>query len=117
MLKKYYGPETEKAIKNFPFDTYKWHKEFIRALVQIKKAAAMANFSAGNFGRDIKNAIVRACDEIIAGKHQDQFPLPALMGGPGTSVHMNVNEVLAARANEILVKAGKMTIIHPNDHV
>ena len=99
------------------------------ALAQIKKAAAMANFEAGNISRDVKNAIVKACDEVLAGKFNDQFPLPALMGGAGTSVHMNMNEVVAARATEILNKSKRTltpalsqrergtTIVHPNDHV
>ena len=93
MQKKYYGPQTEKAIKNFPFDTQKFHREFILALAQIKKAAALANFEAGNIPGPVKNAIVTAADEVLAGKFADQFPLPALMGGAGTSVHMNMNEV------------------------
>ena len=112
--KKYYGPQTEKALKNFPFDVYKVHKEFIFALVQIKKAAAIANFEAGNFSRNIKNAIVKACDDILAGGWKDQFPLRALQGGAGTSTNMNVNEVVAARATEIL---GNKIVVHPNDHV
>ena len=87
------------------------------ALAQIKKAAATANFEAGNISRDVKNAIVRAADEVLEGQMNDQFPLPALMGGAGTSVHMNMNEVLANRATEILQKQGKKTVIHPNDHV
>jgi len=116
-MQKYYGEQTEKAIRNFPFDTHKWHKEFILALVEIKKAAALANFEAGNISRDIKNTIVRAADEVLEGKHREQFPLPALMGGAGTSIHMNVNEVLANRATEILQKQGKKTIVNPNDHV
>ncbi len=117
MQKKYYGPQTEKAIKNFPFHVYKVHKEFIFGLVQIKKAAAIANFEAGNFSRDIKNAIVKACNDILEGGYKDQFPLRALQGGAGTSIHMNVNEVVAGRANEILEKQGKKPAVHPNDHV
>jgi aspartate ammonia-lyase len=124
MQKKYYGEQTQKAIKNFPFSVYPFHKEFIVALAQIKKAAAVANFQAGNFKRNIKDAIVKAADEIILGKHKDQFPLPALMGGAGTSIHMNVNEVIASRATEVLSNAdksarytGKAKIVHPNDHV
>jgi aspartate ammonia-lyase len=131
-MPKYYGQQTEKAIKNFPFGTHKWHKEFIMALAQIKKAAAVANFDAGNISRDVKNAIVRAADEVLeglstslkTGKMHDQFPLPALMGGAGTSIHMNMNEVLASRAMEILSPSAKATgdlrekrIVHPNDHV
>lgn len=117
LRKKYYGPQTEKALKNFAFDVYRVHKEFIAALVEIKKAAAIANFAAGNFNRDIKNATLKACDEILAGKFKEQFPLKALQGGAGTSINMNVNEVIAARATEILQKAGRKTVVHPNDHV
>jgi len=115
--KKYYGPQTEKALKNFPFDVYKVHKEFIVALVQIKKAAAIANCEAGSFNRSIRDAIVKACDEILAGKHKNQFPLSALQGGAGTSTNMNVNEVVASRSTEILKKLGKNIVVHPNDHV
>jgi len=127
MQKKYYGEQTEKAIKNFPFDIHRVHREFILALVKIKKAAAIANCGAGNFGRDIKIAIVKACDEILAGKLGDQFPLPALQGGAGTSTNMNVNEVIANRATEILNGGKTLTptlsqrerekTVHPNDHV
>lgn len=113
----YYGEQTKRALKNFPFQVYKVHKEFIAALVEIKKAAALANFAAGEISRDVKNSIVRACDEILAGKFQDQFPLRALQGGAGTSTNMNVNEVIATRATEILNQAGKKTVVHPNDHV
>ncbi|MDE2312037.1 MAG: aspartate ammonia-lyase [Patescibacteria group bacterium] len=117
MQKIYYGEQTKKALKNFPFDVYKVHREFIIALVQIKKAAAAGNFLAGNISRDVKAAITKACDEILAGKHKEQFLLPALQGGAGTSTNMNVNEVVAARATEILQSQGKKTVVHPNDHV
>lgn len=116
-MRKYYGSQTEKAIRNFPFDAPGFHCEFIMALAQIKKAAAVANFEAGNISRNVKNAIVRATDEVLEEKMDGQFPLPALMGGAGTSIHMNMNEVLANRATEILQKVGKKTIVHPNDHV
>jgi len=116
-MKKYYGAQTEKAIKNFPFQVYRVHSEFIMALAIIKKAAAMANFEAGNFSRSIKEAITKACDEILAGKMEEQFPLPALQGGAGTSINMNVNEVIAGRATEILQQKGKKIVVHPNDHV
>ncbi len=117
MQKKYYGEQTEKAIKNFPFHVYRVPMEFILALAKIKKAAAVANFQAGNIRRDVKNAIVQACDEILNNKMTEQFPLRALQGGAGTSINMNVNEVVAGRATEILQKSGKKTIVHPNDHV
>ncbi len=116
-MKIYYGEQTKKALKNFPFETCRMPKEFIRALVVIKKATAMANFEAGNISKNIKNAIVAACDEILAGKFKEQFMLPALQGGAGTSTHMNVNEVVANRATEILLNGGKEITVHPNDHV
>jgi aspartate ammonia-lyase len=86
--------------------------EFVLAIVQIKKAAAIANYKAGNFGKEIRNSIIQTCDEIIQGKFVDQFILASLQGGAGTAVNMNVNEVIATRANEILKNK-----IHPNDHV
>lgn len=116
-VKKYYGEQTEKALKNFPFSGSRVHWEFILAMVQVKKAAAIANWQAKDLPPAIKNAIVSACDEILSGKHRDQFNLPGLQGGAGTSTNMNVNEVVAGRATEILQKAGKNIIVHPNDHV
>jgi aspartate ammonia-lyase len=125
-MKKYYGAETEKAIENFPFRrdkqyrVYRFHKEFIRALVTVKKATARANVTAENFSADIGDAIVKACDTILASDgafFREQFPLPALMGGAGTSIHMNANEVIANMATEILEKRGKKVEVHPNDHV
>jgi len=116
-MKKYYGEQTEKAIKNFPFNVYRVNGEFILALAKIKKAAATANFIAGNFNRSIKDAIVKACDEVLSGKMDSQFPLKALQGGAGTSINMNVNEVVAGRATEILDKMGRKVVVHPNDHV
>ena len=117
MQKKYYGEQTEKALRNFPFNVYKVHKEFIFALVQIKMAAAIANYKAGNLSADIKSAIVKACADILAGGYKDQFQLRALQGGAGTSINMNVNEVVAGRATEILQKSGSKKVVHPNDHV
>jgi aspartate ammonia-lyase len=125
-VKKYYGKETEKAIQNFPYlsDTeyrvYRFHKEFLIALITIKKATARANVAAGNMPADIGAAIVKAANAL--GKAdgaflREQFPLPALMGGAGTSIHMNVNEVIANIATESLAKRGKKTSVHPNDHV
>ena len=111
-MKTYYGAETEKALKNFPFSTHTVKIEFIMAVVKIKKAAAFANFKAGNINNDIKNVIMKACDEILNGKYNDQFPLSNFQGGAGTAIHMNVNEVIANRATEILG-----TKMHPNDHV
>ncbi|MDR3642355.1 MAG: aspartate ammonia-lyase [Candidatus Doudnabacteria bacterium] len=128
MNKKYYGAQTEKAIKNFPFSFRKAPREFLLALVEIKKAAAIAHNKVGELDNARKTAIVKACDEILEGKHWEQFVLPAFQGGAGTSNHMNANEVIAARATEILqgnlsalraspLKRGELPLVHPNDHV
>jgi len=113
-MQKYFGEETKKALKNFPFSTHPVKMEFILSIVKIKKAAAIANFKAGGLSQPIKNAIVKATDEILSGKLKDQFPLSSFQGGAGTAINMNVNEVLAGRATEIL---GGKTLVHPNDHV
>ena len=113
-MKIYYGAETKKVLRNFPFSTHPTKMEFILAITQIKKAAAIANYKAGNFGKEIENAIVKVCDEILRGKFVDQFILASLQGGAGTAVNMNVNEVIASRASEILKNKIK---IHPNDQV
>ncbi len=117
MKKIYYGSQTKKALINFPFETNIVHKEFILALVEIKKAAAIANFNTGNLNSNVKNAIFKACDKVVAGGYKDQFPLKALQGGAGTSTNMNANEVIASLATGLLKKQGKQIAIHPNDHV
>jgi len=114
MKKTYYGAQTKQALENFPFSAPPVHKELIYAIAQIKKAAALANEQGGYLSPQIAKAIARASDEILEGKHDDQFPLSSMQGGAGTSTHMNVNEVIAARASEII---GDNTVIHPNDHV
>lgn len=112
----YYGQETKKALKNFPFSVHKTSIEFILAMVKIKKAAAIANHKSGNLSGDISNAIVKACDEILKNKEKyiDQFPLAYLQGGAGTAIHMNVNEVIAGMATSILKRKIE---IHSIDHV
>lgn len=117
MTKQYFGSETQKAIKNFPFSFRKTPKAFLYAIVEIKKAAAIAHHEVGELDRARKAAVVKAADEILAGKFDSQFVLPAFQGGAGTSNHMNVNEVIANRATEILRKTGKNIIVHANDHV
>ncbi len=125
--KQYWGSQTEKAAKNFPFDFRKTHREGIYSIVEVKKAAARAHMGAKELDRVRAGAIEKACDEILKGKHEDQFPLPSFQGGMGTSNHMNVNEVIANRATEILGKrtspsslklrrAGEPSV-HPNDHL
>lgn len=111
--KVYYGSQTEQAIENFPFPHHKASLELMYAITQIKKAAASAHAKIGEMDKQISSAIVSACDEILDGKYDDQFVTIALQGGAGTSINMNVNEVIAARASEI----SEGNKIHPNDHV
>jgi len=101
-----YGPQTKASLENFPFDYHKVLKEFVYSMVMIKKAAAVANFKAGKVDKKISDKIVSACDEILKGKYDDQFVVSAHHGGAGTSVNMNVNEVI-----------GTLAGAHPNDHV
>lgn len=115
--RQYYGPQTKLALKNFPFPNHKVHLELIYAIVQIKMAAALANSKVGTLDRDRSGAIVKACNEVLDGKFNDQFVTICLQGGAGTSINMNVNEVIASRASEILSKRGKKAVVHPNDHV
>lgn len=113
-MKIYYGEETKKALKNFPFSVHQTKMEFIFAIVKIKKSAAIANYRTSNLNKDIKNAIVKACDEILKGKYNDQFSISYLQGGAGTASHMNVNEVIANLATLFLKNKTK---VHPNDQV
>ncbi|HSW89088.1 MAG TPA: aspartate ammonia-lyase [Candidatus Saccharimonadales bacterium] len=115
--KTYYGQQTTLALSNFPFSIHPVQKELIYAMILVKKAAAMANATAGTISVEIKDAIAQACDDSLSGKFDNQFVTPALQGGAGTSMNMNVNEVIAALATEILSKQGKSITIHANDHV
>lgn len=94
------------------------HPRFVIALTVIKKAAARANMQIGALPPDLANAIIAACDEIIAGAHHEQFVVGIMEGSGGTSINMNANEVIANRALQILGRAaGEYTVLHPNDHV
>ncbi len=113
MKKKiYYGDQTKAALNNFPFPTPHVSLELIYAIVLIKKAAAFANKKTGELSPAIAESIVTACNEILAGEFDNQFVTPALQGGAGTSINMNVNEVIATRATELCGE-----VVHPNDHV
>ncbi len=114
----YYGIQTDRAIENFPISGLRAHPRFIEAFVILKKACALANRDAKVLDARMGKAIVRACDEVLSGKLQDQFVVDVYQMGAGTSFNMNVNEVLANRANEILGgKKGVYQPVHPNDHV
>lgn len=115
---RYYGAQTDRAVENFQISGRRSHPLFIAAYVAIKKAAANVNARAGALDADKKKAIVQACDEILSGKLRDEFVVDVYQMGAGTSIHMNVNEVIANRANEILGgKKGTYDKVHPNDHV
>jgi aspartate ammonia-lyase len=114
----YYGIQTLRATENFPVSGIKAPTVFIRAYALVKKAAALANTQVGWLDQKTEKAIVQACDEILAGKFLDQFVVDVFQAGAGTSFNMNVNEVIANRALEILGKAkGDYKSVSPNDHV
>ena len=113
----YYGVQTMRAIENFSITGRKLDTDFIQSMAKVKKAAAQANMETGRLDRRIGNALVQAAEEIIDGEFLDQFPLDPIQGGAGTSINMNMNEVLCNRALEILGEAkGRYDIISPNNH-
>ncbi len=113
----YYGVQSIRAQQNFPLSGQFMQPEFIDSLVEIKKAAAMANYKAGSLPVEYRDAIVTACNEILNGSLRDQFIVDPIQGGAGTSANMNANEVIATRATEILGGCKGEYIVHPNDHV
>lgn len=114
----YYGIHTARALQNFAITGVPVHSELVKALVTVKKAAALANRSLGLLEKDIAGAVVAASDEILTGALADQFVVDCMHGGAGTSANMNVNEVIANRAIEILGgRKGDYHLIHPLDHV
>jgi aspartate ammonia-lyase len=114
----YFGIQTLRATENFPVSGIKAPVQFIKAYVLVKKAAALANFQVGWLDAKLANAITDACDEILSDKLLEQFVVDVFQAGAGTSFNMNVNEVLANRALEILdSEKGNYKIISPNDHV
>jgi fumarate hydratase, class II len=113
-----YGVQTERARRNFPISGLTPHPVFVDAVIWIKKAAALTHRETGRLEPPLADAIVRAADEILAGRYRDQFVVDPYQAGAGTSHHMNCNEVLANRANELLGgKRGEYKPVHPNDHV
>ena len=114
----YYGVQTVRALQNFPITGYRLHPLFVQSLAIVKEAAALANMEAGLLPAEIGKAIVQAAEEVIAGGLADQFVVDPIQGGAGTSANMNMNEVLANRALEILGKPrGDYNTISPNTHV
>ena len=114
----YYGAQTKRAYNNFVITKRKPSKEFNYAIVKVKQAAIEANYISGILSKLERDAMMEACSEIIKGMYDDMFITDTIQGGAGTSFNMNVNEVIANRANEILGGTlGSYDIIHPNDHV
>lgn len=114
----YYGAFTARAIQQYQVTGQRSHLYLIMAFVMIKRSAAIANMRTASLDKKRGNAIVKACDQVLAGKHLDQFVVEAINSGAGTAFNMNVNEVIANIAIEILgQKKGKYDVIHPNDHV
>ncbi|MGH7651866.1 MAG: aspartate ammonia-lyase [Gemmatimonadaceae bacterium] len=113
-----YGVQTLRAVRNFPISGLRPVPAFVDATIQIKRAAALTHKETGRLEARLADAIVKAADEVLAGKHRDQFVVDVYQAGAGTSHNMNCNEVLTNRANEILgAKRGAYSPIHPNDHV
>ena len=116
--KAYYGAQTARAVVNFPISGLKPHPALVWATVVVKKCAATANMITGRLDAEIGRAIVRAADDILAGKLDGEFVVDPFQAGAGTSHNMNANEVLANRAAEILGgMRGIYNRVHPNDHV
>ncbi len=114
----YYGPQTARARDNFPIANRGLPPALIHALAQIKQAAARVNFDLGLLQPKIAKAIITAAGEVAAGKHDRHFVVDVFQTGSGTSTNMNTNEVVAKRANEILIgERSAKAPVHPNDHV
>ncbi len=114
----YYGIQTQRAVENFPISGLRAPGVLVEAMARTKRAAARANARLGLLDRKRAAAIAAACGEIISGRLRDQFVVDVFQMGAGTSFHMNMNEVLANRAEEILGgRRGQYRIVHPNDHV
>ena len=114
----YYGVQSLRAKENFQITGHAMNEVFIQNLARVKKAAAITNRNAFTLEAGLAEAIIRACDEVIKGRFAEEFIVDAIQGGAGTSANMNMNEVVANRANELLGgRKGGYTRVHPNDHV
>ncbi|MFC7021456.1 MULTISPECIES: class II fumarate hydratase [Haloarcula] len=113
----YWGAQTQRAVENFPISGETFGRRFVRALGVVKKAAARANRDLEAIPEDKADCILEAADEVIAGEHDDQFPVDVFQTGSGTSSNMNANEVIANRATELYGGEVGTREIHPNDHV
>ena len=117
-IEAYYGVQTMRAIQNFPISGLRMPPAFIHVHAMIKRAAAEVNFETGQLEEPLYQAITQAALEVEAGKLDEQFPIDIYQTGSGTSTNMNLNEVIASRANEIMGgKRGDKKPVHPNDHI
>ncbi|MEF2094795.1 aspartate ammonia-lyase [Bacillus sp. CFBP9009] len=117
-MQAYYGIQTIRAIQNFPISGYRIHEELIKAFAMVKKAAAMSNMKTKRLFDGLGKVIVQVTDEIMEGKWNDQFIVDPIQGGAGTSMNMNVNEVITNRALELLGhEKGSYSHLSPNSHV
>lgn len=117
---KFYGVQTQRAIENFKITgtAMSTRPKLVRALAAVKEAAATANMELGLLTPKVGRAIIKACQEVYAGKFYEHFPVDMIQGGAGTSANMNANEVISNRALEILgYKKGEYQHVHPNNHV
>jgi fumarate hydratase class II len=113
-----WGAQTQRSLQNFDIGGERQPREIIRALALVKRAAATVNERLGKLDPTKAGAIVRAADEVLAGRHEGEFPLVVWQTGSGTQTNMNVNEVLANRASELLGGVrGEERLVHPNDDV
>lgn len=114
----YYGVQSLRAYENFRISELEVNENFIKDLALVKKACAIANLESKELDEKLGKAIIKACDEICDGKLINQFIIDPIQGGAGTSMNMNINEIIANRANEILgYEKGSKFPVHPNDHV
>src|SRR5204863_2499902 len=115
---KLWGAQTQRSLQYFSIGHELIPREMIAAYAILKRAAATANDKGGRLDKKVRDLIVRVCDEILAGKHDDMFPLHVWMTGSGTQFNMNVNEVIVNRASQLAGKPlGSKEPVHPNDHV
>src|SRR6195256_4052983 len=113
-----WGAQTQRSLENFRISVERMPPELVHALARVKRACAVVNRELGELPADKANAIVAAADEVLAGKHDGEFPLVVWQTGSGTQTNMNMNEVLANRASELLGgERGEKRRVHPNDEV
>src|SRR6266545_5689937 len=113
-----WGAQTQRSLQNFNISGERQPREIIRALTQIKRSSAVVNHLMGLMDDRKASAIIAAADEVLAGQHDQEFPLVVWQTGSGTQTNMNVNEVLANRASELLGgERGPKRLVHPNDDV